>query len=155
MIIQTERLILRRFTEADIEWYYHFVQNEELKKRLPSLQVKTVEQARFDLKLFEKGDLVNDYYCVITDKIGNVMGIMIAVSITRETIDVSYFLKKEYRKKGYMHEALENLMSIARKRNPLYRFKFVIDKDNIESFNVVTRFGATVKFKNDKYICYM
>ena len=52
-----------------------------------------------------------------------------------------------------MHEALENLLVVARKENPVYRFRMVIDDDNIESLNVVNKFGAVIKQQDNKYIC--
>ena len=153
MIIQTERLVLRPFEKNDIKWYYDLVQDEELKKRLPSLVVDNVQQAIIDVELFIKGDCINDFYYVIMDKANNVLGIIIAVRITNITIDVSYFLNREHRHNGYMHEALENLLVVARKENPVYRFRMVIDDDNIESLNVVNKFGAVIKQQDNKYIC--
>lgn len=155
MIIQTERLVLRSFSKMDIKWYYDFVQNEEFQKRLPGLIVENYEQAISDIELFEKGDFINDFYYVITDKAGNVIGVIVGVRISPMTIDVSYFLSKEYRHNGYMHEALKCLVTTARRENPVYQFRMVVDCDNTDSLNVLKKIGARVQENDNKYICYM
>jgi RimJ/RimL family protein N-acetyltransferase len=155
MIIQTERLMLRPFVETDVKWYYDFLQDKELQKRLPSLAVENIKQAQEDVRLFKNGDFVNDFYYVIETKAHDIIGIIIAVRITDMAIDVSYFLKEQYRHKGYMHEALATVANSTRNINPLYRLRLVIEVDNIASLNVAKRLNATIKERNGKYICYI
>lgn len=155
MIIRTKRLKLRPFKKEDINWYKEFAKNEEVQKRLPNLAADKLEKAEFDIKVFTDGDFVNDFYYVVCDRADNVLGVIIAVRITNMTIDVSYFLEERYRHKGYMQEALEVVVNLARNINPLYRFRLVINEDNISSLNVAKSLGATITLKNGKYICYV
>ncbi len=155
MIIQTERLVLRPFEKDDVTWYYELVQDKELVERLKSLKVDSADEAVRDVELFSNGDFKNDFYYVITDKNNNVLGIIIAVRITRMTIDVSYFLKAEYRHNGYMHEALAEFGHKVRSVEPLYRLRFEIEKNNIPSLKVAKRFCAIIQDKGDKFMCYI
>ena len=91
--------------------------------RLKSLEVENIDEAKRDIEIFANGDFKNDFYCVITDKKKNVMGLIIAVRLTRMTTDVSYFLKEEYRHNGYMQEALTGVIEVIRDDNPLARIK--------------------------------
>ena len=154
MIIQTERLVLRPFKCTDKIWYYELVQNEELKKWLPSLEAASFDEASKCVDIFMQGNFRDDYYYVIEDNGQNIMGIIIAVRITRNTIDVAYFLKEEYRHMGFMAEAVKGFANFARKEDYLRRFRMVIELDNSASLNVVKRLGATVQIHNGKYICY-
>lgn len=154
MIIRTKRLVLRPFLNSDKGWYYELVQNEELKKRLRNLATTDFDRAASCVERFAKGDFENNFYYVITDKRKNVMGIIMGIKITFTTIDVAYFLKEEYRHKGYMNEALIAFTDKVIEQDPGNRFRMVIDLDNIASLNVVKKLGATVKVHNGRYVCY-
>lgn len=154
MIIQTERLILRPFECTDKIWYYELVQNEELKKWLPSLEATSFDEASKCVDIFMQGNFRDDYYYVIEDNEKNVIGILIAVRITRNTIDVAYFLKEEYRHRGFMTETLKVFTNEARKENFMRRFRMVIELENAASLSVVKRLGANIQIHNGKYICY-
>ena len=49
--LHTERLILRRFTEEDLEAIYQIYRDEEVNRFLPWFPIKTMEEAR---QLYEK-----------------------------------------------------------------------------------------------------
>lgn len=153
MIIRTNRLTLRPFTLEDINWYFKFAQDEELVKELKNLRINSLKEAENDIKIFSSGDFKNDFYYVVTDDRGNVLGIIIAVRITQCIIDVSYFLKKEYRHRGYMHEALEKLMEVIRIIKPLYCFRMTIALDNTASINVAKGLNAVIRKMGNNYIC--
>ena len=156
MTIQTERLLLRAFVETDVSWYYDFLQNQDIKEELPGIYASNFKEAEQDILIFSRADFENDFYYLIMDKENkNVMGIIIAVRITTGTMDVSYFLKEEYRHNGYMHEALEAVISAACDYNPLYRFRFVIKEKNTASLNVIKKFRHTIEEVNGKYVCYI
>ena len=155
MIIRTRRLVLRPFETADVTWYYDVVKNTDMVTRLKSLNAKDEEAAQKHISIFANGDFKNDFYCVITDKKKNVMGFIIAVRLTRMTMDVSYFLKEEYRHNGYMQEALTGVVETIRDDNPLARIRLEIEKDNIPSLNIAKRMSAIMQDKGDKFMCYI
>ena len=155
MIIRTRRLILRPFETADVTWYYDVVKNTDMVTRLKSLNAKDETEAKEHIAIFANGDFKNDFYCVITDKKKNVMGLIIAVRLTRMTTDVSYFLKEEYRHNGYMQEALTGVIEVIRDDNPLARIQLEIEKDNIPSLNIAKRMSAIMQDKGDKFMCYI
>ena len=155
MIIRTRRLVLRPFETADVTWYYDVIKNTDMVTRLKSLNAKDEETAQKHISIFANGDFKNDFYYVITDKKENVMGLIIAVRLTRMTMDVSYFLKEEYRHNGYMQEALAGIVETIRDDNPLVRIRLEIEKDNIPSLNIAKRMSAIMQDKGDKFMCYI
>ena len=112
-------------------------------------------EAANHIDIFADGDFKNDFYFVITDKKKNVMGLIIAVRLTKMTMDVSYFLKEEYRHNGYMQEALTGAVAVIREDNPLIKIMLEIEKDNIPSLNIAKRMSAIVDDKGDKFMCYI
>ena len=155
MIIRTRRLVLRPFKTEDVTWYYDIIKNTDMVSRLKSLNAKDETEAARHIAIFVNGDFKNDFYCVITDKKKNVLGLIIAVRLTRMTMDVSYFLKEEYRHNGYMQEALAAVTEAIRDDNPLARIRLEIEKDNIPSLNIAKRMSAIMQDKGDKFMCYI
>ena len=155
MIIRTRRLVLRPFKTEDVTWYYDIIKNTDMVSRLKSLNAKDETEAASHIAIFANGDFKNDFYCVITDKKKNVLGLIIAVRLTRMTMDVSYFLKEEYRHNGYMQEALAAVTEAIRDDNPLARIRLEIEKDNIPSLNIAKRMSAIMQDKGDKFMCYI
>ena len=155
MIIRTNRLVLRPFEKDDVTWYYDVIKNTDMVTRLKSLAAKDIEEAKRHIAIFANGDFKNDFYCVITDKKKNVMGLIIAVRLTKMTMDVSYFLKEEYRHNGYMQEALAAVAEAIRDDYPLARIRLEIEKDNIPSLNIARRMSAIMQDKGDKFMCYI
>ncbi len=155
MIIRTRRLVLRPFKTEDVTWYYDIIKNTDMVSRLKSLNAKDETEAASHIAIFANGDFKNDFYCVITDKKKNVLGLIIAVRLTRMTMDVSYFLKEEYRHNGYMQEALTAVCEAIRDDNPLARIRLEIEKDNIPSLNIAKRMSAIMQDKGEKFMCYI
>jgi len=155
MTILTNRLRLRPFNMDDFCWYKGVVTDEEFKMRLPGIACEQDDVIKETIELFSKADFINDFYYVICDFSNNVFGVIVAVRITGLIIDVSYFLKANFRHNGYMREAVASLVSYARRIEPSYRFRFVIEQNNKESLNVVKSLDASVLQVNEKYVCYL
>lgn len=155
MIIRTKRLILRPFVKTDIEWYYDMVQHPDVYKWLSALASPDKEIIQQHVDIFSTGNDKDDFYYVITNKDKEVLGFIIAIRITRHTIDVSCFLKEESRHQGYMHEALKALLPKIRETNYLYRFRMQVDKDNIASLNVAKKFNPQIIENEKNHMCYV
>lgn len=155
MTIQTKRLLLRPFCDEDKVWYCNLVKDKEIKQRLPGLEAKNDGEAKSHVDIFKGCDFVNDFYYVITNKEGQVVGLIVAVRITGKMIDVSYFIYKKYRYNGFMQEALRFFIHKIRTEVENYYFRFVIDTDNIDSLKVIRKFNPRIEKNKDKYICYV
>lgn len=154
MIIQTKRLTLRPFIDEDIKWYYEITQNDEFKKRLIGLEAQNLDDAKAHIDIFKSGNFQDDFYYVIENKQGNAIGIIIAVRMSGNIVDVSYFLLEEYRHNGYMLEALKRFIQKVKAEVEVYTFRMVIDEDNISSLNVVKKINAYIEKEEDKYLCF-
>lgn len=155
MIIRTDRLVLRPFMAEDFCWFKEVARNEEVKILLPGVACDDDANIKESIVIYSKCDFVNDFYYVICDKNNNALGIVIAVRVENILIDVSYFLKKEFRHQGYMRESLKELINDVRKIQPLYKFRFVIAEYNEASLNVVRSLGATFESVFGHYICHI
>lgn len=156
MIIFTKRLKLRPFKSEDIVWYFDMLQCDDLKNELIGIYTDNIKIAKEYLETFQKADFKNDFYYVIENrKTKQVMGIFIAVRISGRYLDVSYFLKEEYRHKGYMYETIKALKENAKTINPIYCYRLVIKKENTASLKVAMKFNPQIEEKEKINICYI
>lgn len=156
MIIQTKRLILRPFCDDDKEWYYGMTRNEDVKRRLKGLRARNRKKANKDVDLLKAANFIDDFYFVITDKEENILGIIIAIRITYQVIDVSYFLFPKYRHNGYMYEALDCFVKEIKLKVCDYSFRMVVDEDNRASMNLMRKFeGMTYIDSKGRYVFYI
>lgn len=95
--LTTERLILRKFTENDIEALYHIFSDTEVNTFLPWFPLKTIE----DTKLFYKEQYLNKYnqptaynYAICLKKDNYPIG-YINIS-TKDSYDFGYGLRQEF-----------------------------------------------------------
>lgn len=104
--IETERLILRKFTENDIEALYKIYSDEEVNKFLPWFPLKTIEEAKvfFEEKYAAKYAQPQAYaYAVCLKKDNYPIG-YIKVDM-EEHHDFGYGLRKDFWHQGIMTEA--------------------------------------------------
>lgn len=110
MYLETEHLVLRKPEAADVEDYLEFV-NSEFVLRYNAMTEVTEEKAR---QQFENA---KDDLSVIAMELkaaGKVIGMIYAgedsLRYGVESKEISYFLREEEARKGYMKEALEALI---------------------------------------------
>lgn len=155
MIIRTDRLILRPFEIGDFNWFKQVAMDEEVKVLLPGVVCDSDEIVKASICLYIRGDFSNDFYYVICDKNNRQLGVIIATRVSRDIIDVSYFLQKDSRHCGYMTEAVQSFVSYAKTVNALYKFRFLITAKNVASLNVVKRLNARIEEAFGHCFCYL
>lgn len=100
--IETERLILRKFAEKDVDAFFEILSDKEVNKFLPMFPLKDIEEAKKHLQ--ERYLMADGYHYAICLKVDNVPIGFINVS-DNESYDFGYGLKKEFWNKGIVTEA--------------------------------------------------
>ena len=114
--IETERLILRKFTENDLEAFYQIYSDEEVNTFLPWFPLKTMEEARrfyenrYETKYREK----NAYNYAVCLKKDNIPIGYINVSMD-DSFDFGYGLRGEFWHRGIITEAGKAVVEQLRK----------------------------------------
>ena len=115
-LIKTERLILRKFTEDDIEALFNILKDEEVNTYLPWFPIKNIEET----KIFYK----NRYETIYKQDKGYAYAICLKednypigyINIdTNEPYDLGYGLRKEFWHKKITTEAAKVLIEQAKK----------------------------------------
>lgn len=155
MNIFTDRLILRSFKLKDSSEFFRIIQDEDVKHYLKGVYVDSLAKVRGNIAIYKSADFKNDYYYAIEDRrSGYMLGAIIATRMNKYEIEVAYFIAKCYRECGYMKEALSTFLKQIGTWNKGMQFKFVVDKDNIPSINLLNALNITVDNESDTQYIY-
>lgn len=135
-ILWTERLILRKFEEKDMEALYLLLRDEEVNTFLPWFPVKTPEEAR---DFFEKRWKDEKYYFAICLR-ENDIPIGYVKAETGDSHDFGYALRKEFWHRGIMTEAALALVGLLKKDGIPY-ITATHDRNNPRSGGVMRQMG--------------
>ncbi|MFQ9697852.1 MAG: GNAT family N-acetyltransferase [Zhenhengia sp.] len=149
-ILQTERLILRKFTENDIEALFHIYKDEEVNTYLPWFPLKSLEEAEMFYKdKYEKAyQLDNGYRYAICLKTDNVPIGYVNVSID-DNHDLGYGLRKEFWHRGIVTEASKAVIEQVKKDGLLY-VTATHDIKNPRSGGVMKQLGMSYKYSYEE-----
>lgn len=134
--IETDRLILRKFEEKDIEALYMILKDKEVNTYLPWFPVKSTDETKV---FYEKKILNKLYYFAICLKKDNYPIGYVNVEMD-DSHDFGYALRKEFWHKGIVSEASLALVEQLKKDGIPY-ITATHDKNNLRSGYVMQRIG--------------
>ena len=143
--IETERLILRRITNEDVNEIFELRSNPETMKYIPRPLVKTTEDALEHIAMIEDKIITNiGINWGITLK-GNskLLGIIGYYRMQPENYraEIGYILLPEFHGKGIIPEAVNNLIRYGFDDLKLHSIEAVIDPENLASEKVLQKCG--------------
>ena len=139
--LETERLILRKFTEEDMEALFLILKDEEVNKFLPWYAVKNLEETKqfYKERYISKYAQPRAYAYAICLKEDNFPIGYINVAM-EEHHDFGYGLRKEFWHKGFVTEAGKAVVDQVKKDGLLY-ITATHDRNNPRSGNVMKKLG--------------
>lgn len=151
-LIESEHLLLRNFRIDDVEDFYQMTRDKLIQKYLPYVYVNTIQETIQNIKFYMQGDFINNFYIVIEEKQSScIVGSLIVNRTFKNQYEVSYMISKDFRKRGYMLEALTSFISSIPTNIVL---NFYIETDNITSIKTVSKIRgmkeAPFKIKSEK-----
>lgn len=143
--LETERLLLRRIDENDVEEVFALRSNPEIMKYIPRPLAKTKEEALEHIAMIEEKIISNvGINWGITIKGNNkIIGIIGHYRIQPENhrAEIGYMSLPEYNGKGYITEAIKAVVAYGFEQMNLHSIEAVIDPENIASENVLLKNG--------------
>ena len=139
--LETERLILRKFTENDIEALFLILKDEEVNKFLPWYPLKSLEETRkfYDERYAAKYALPQAYAYAICLKSDNFPIGYIKVDM-EDHHDLGYGLRKEFWRRGIVTEAAKAVTEQVKKDGLPY-ITATHDRNNPGSGRVMQKAG--------------
>lgn len=148
--IETQRLILRKFMEDDMEAFYKIYSDEEVNKFLPWFPLKNMEEARlfFKERYEKKYAQPRAYAYAICLKKDNYPIGYINVDM-EEQHDFGYGLRKEFWHQGIVTEAGRAVISQVKKDGLLY-ITATHDRENPRSGGVMRNVGMKYQYSYEE-----
>lgn len=148
--IETTRLILRKFTEDDMEAFYQIYSDEEVNRFLPWFPLKSMEEANsfFAERYAAKYALPQGYAYAICQKSDNTPIGYIKVDM-EEHHDFGYGLRKEFWHQGIVTEAGKALIAQVQKDGLPY-ITATHDRNNPRSGGVMRNVGMKYQYSYEE-----
>lgn len=148
--LETQRLILRKFTENDLEALYQIYSDEQVNEFLPWFPLRTLEETRvFYERLLAGGDPQEAayHYAICLKKDNYPIG-YINVSAD-DSHDLGYGLRKEFWHKGIVTEAGKAVVERLRRDGVPY-ITATHDVNNPRSGGVMKRLGMKYQYSYEE-----
>lgn len=145
-LIETERLILRRFTEDDLPVLFSILSDETVNSYLPWFPLKSIEETKnfFEeryVRVYKQPEGYSYAICLKNDNIP----IGYAKISMDDSYDLGYGLKKEFWHNGIVFEACAAILQLAQKNGIPY-ITATHDINNPRSGNVMKRLGMRYQY---------
>ena len=149
-VIETERLIIRKFTENDLKAFYQIYSDEEVNTFLPWFPLKTMEEARrfYENSCETKYREKNAYNYAVCLKKDNIPIGYINVSMDN-SFDFGYGLRKEFWHRGIITEAGKAVVEQLRKDGIPY-ITATHDINNPRSGGVMKQLGMKYQYSYEE-----
>jgi len=145
-LIETDRLLIRRFKVSDYNDLYEYLSNPVTYLFEPGKPV-TLGEAKVLTKLRYKG---NDFFAVVLKQSNKMIGHLYLKQLEPEerlTWELGYIFNPAYQRKGYASEASAALTEYAFKNLKAHRIMARCNPDNIASWKLLEKIG----FKREGY----
>lgn len=152
--LETERLILRRFTEGDVEAVFQIYSDREVNTFLPWFPLHSMDEAREYLAhtiLPEYEKAIAYRYAIVEKASQTVIGYVSLNGVDKEKCcaDLGYGLRKEDWRRGYMSEACHAVLRRAKEAGFRY-LTATHDVNNPASGTVMKAIGMTYRYSYDE-----
>ena len=149
MRIETQRLVITRFTMDMAEAVHLNSLDEDNRRFVPDEVFETVEEAadtvEFLMGVYENGDGPLVYPVLLKD--GTYIGYVQAVLFDDGTWEIGYHIGENYTRKGYATEAVQAFLPVIMPKLGLERIKGICLADNKASVKVMERCGFVKEFE--------
>lgn len=148
--LETERLILRKFTEQDLGAFYQIYSDQEVNRFLPWFPLKNMDEARrfFEERYAAKYAQPQAYAYAICLKRDNVPIGYIKVDM-EEHHDFGYGLRKDFWHRGIVTEAARAVVEQVKKDGLAY-ITATHDRDNPRSGGVMRNIGMRYRYSYEE-----
>ena len=148
--LETERLILRKFTENDLEALFAIYSDKDVNTYLPWFPLKSMEETKtfFEERYAKAYAQPSGYRYAVCLKSDNIPIGYVNVS-TDDNHDLGYGLRKEFWHRGIVSEAAGAVLEQVKKDGMLY-ITATHDINNPRSGNVMKALGMKYKYSYEE-----
>ena len=143
--LETERLILRKYTENDfaaVHSYANYAENTVYMPWGPNTEKQTREFISAAIKQAEENPVKDYQYAIVLKETGKLIGgCEISLNENKDEASLGWVLHRDYWKQGYGTEMGKELLRFGFEELNLHRITANCDADNYGSYRVMERIG--------------
>jgi RimJ/RimL family protein N-acetyltransferase len=146
IIFETDRLIVRQFTDADYDNYFSLHGNPEVMQYIRAVQTREEADAKFEETVLNvEAHPFMGRWAVDEKASGKFVGSFVVIPIPDELekTQLGYSFLPEHWKKGYATEVTKEGVKYFYNRTPLTEIYGVTETPNVASKNVLLKTGFT------------
>ena len=151
MYIETERLIITKFTMDMVQAVHLNSLDEDNRRFVPDEVFETVEEAAdtvgFLMRVYENGDGPLVYPVLLKDDA--CIGYVQAVPLDDGTWEIGYHIGGAYTKQGFATEAVKAFLPVILPKLGLRQIKGICVAENMASRKVMERCGFIIDFEGE------
>ena len=144
-VIETERLVLRRITNDDVNEVFELRSNPETMQYIPRPLVKTTQDALDHIAVIEEKIVLNEgiNWGITLKNNSKLLGMIGFYRMQPENYraEIGYMLSPKFHEKGFITEAVKRLITFGFNELKLHSIEAVIDPENIGSEKVLQKTG--------------
>jgi len=144
-VIETERLVLRRITNDDLNEVFELRSNPETMQYIPRPLVKTTQDALDHIAVIEEKIVLNEgiNWGITLKNNSELLGIIGFYRMQPENYraEIGYMLSPKFHEKGFITEAVKRLITFGFDELKLHSIEAVIDPENFASEKVLQKTG--------------
>jgi ribosomal-protein-alanine N-acetyltransferase len=143
--LETERLLLRRVNENDVNEVFALRSNPETMKYIPRPLVKTIDDALEHIAMIDSKIINNEgiNWAITYKNNTKLIGIIGHYRIKSEHFraEIGYMILPEYNGKGIVSEAVKEVVTYGFNEMKLHSIEAIIDPENFGSEKVLQKCG--------------
>lgn len=145
--LETERLLLRRITNEDVNEIFELRSNPKIMQYIPRPLVKTKEEALTHIAMIDEKINTNEgiNWAITQKNNSKLIGIIGHFRIRPEHFrsEIGYMLLPEYQGRGIISEAAKEVINYGFEVMQLHSIEAIIDPENLASEKVLQKNGFT------------
>ena len=142
--LSTERLVLRRIRNRDIEWIFKGLSHSDVIKYY-GISYKTIDECNDQMKWYQKLQRSNKglFWAIVTDDQSAFVGVggFHNLCQAHQKAEINFWLLPEYWNKGYMPEAASIMCDYAFQSLNLHRIEGFIESENFACKKAISKVG--------------
>lgn len=143
---ETARLVLREMTPADLDFYFHHFNDEEIVEGCAFPGPENLEAARKELELYCTGLFKKDEgarWGIVAKAQNRLVGTcgLYNWNKTSHSAEIGYDLEPAYWGQGIMTEALQAILKYGFQEMKLNRVQALVDAENLHSLKLLEELG--------------
>ena len=156
-VLTTDRLLLRRITEADVQEFYWLRNSEEVMKYIQLPKLESVEKAKERIKTLNEGTLKNEIinWAITLKGEQNLIGWILYknIDLINHRAEVGYLLHPDYWRKGIVQEAITCVLDFGFTTLNFHSIEALVNPENEASIALLEKFGFILEghFKENFY----